>query len=448
MSRRFLPCLILLIAGIALAAVLVPQEQAAVTTHLASFPDADATFQQLRPWVLAGLCLVPALGGLFYGLGGTLARYVTRQFLVLLGLAFSALLMIWLLIDFQDNLSELRSSQNVGLTMLRLYSARLPEVFTILIPYALLLSLLFCLGKLSTSREIIAMIQTGRGLARVTTPFLLTGLLATLFCMGLDFQWAPASVAREKQILDSARGLSESAADYVLFRNPRKPRIWMVRSFPANFTQGAPLVGVRVVQENPDGSLQSSLVADTAAWDPVRKQWRFSGAVMRKIEAGQPPKFVHDLPDPYIVSDWRETPAEIIQPGLPAHQLGVPALAGWLKSKSHVSPARATHRTQWHHRFAQPFNCLIMVLLATPLGVVFSRRGASGGVALAVFLSAGLMFATTISLTLGDSGHLPPFVAAWLPNVLFGLLAIFLFQRRLAGRPIYQTLRRLIPNES
>jgi hypothetical protein len=35
-----------------------------------------------------------------------------------------------------------------------------------------------------------------------------------------------------------------------------------------------------------------------------------------------------------------------------------------------------------------------------------------------------------------------------LPNIVFGTLAIFLFQRRLAGRPIYQTLRKFIPAEA
>jgi lipopolysaccharide export system permease protein len=85
------------------------------------------------------------------------------------------------------------------------------------------------------------------------------------------------------------------------------------------------------------------------------------------------------------------------------------------------------------------------VLLATPLGIVFSRRGTGGGVAMAVFLSAGMLFLSNVCLSLGDSGLLRPAVAAWLPNVVFGILAIFLFQRRLSGRPIYQTLRKFMP---
>ena len=59
-----------------------------------------------------------------------------------------------------------------------------------------------------------------------------------------------------------------------------------------------------------------------------------------------------------------------------------------------------------------------------------------------------MLFLSNVCLSLGDSGHLRPAIAAWLPNVVFGSLAIFLFQRRLAGRPIYQTLRKFMPSES
>ena len=109
---------------------------------------------------------------------------------------------------------------------------------------------------------------------------------------------------------------------------------------------------------------------------------------------------------------------------------------------------REIYLTQWHHRWAQPFNCLVVVMLATPLGVVFSRRGTTGGVAVTVFLCVGMLFFTTICLSLGDAKYVPPMLAAWLPNLLFGGLALYLFQRRLAGRPIYQTLRRLTPNNA
>ena len=66
----------------------------------------------------------------------------------------------------------------------------------------------------------------------------------------------------------------------------------------------------------------------------------------------------------------------------------------------------APYQTQWHYRWALPLGCLITVLLATPLGIYFSRRGAGGGVFLAVILSGLMLLLTSISVALGESGTL------------------------------------------
>lgn len=447
--RRFVISIALLLAGLAAAAHFVPIEQRNVAEHLRLFPEADAWSHQMRPAVLAGVFLVPALAGLCYNFGGRLTRYLVRQFLGVFAVCFGGLTTIWLLIDLDDNLTELKTSGDFLGTALQLYTARIAELIITLLPYALLLSLLFALGRLSASREIIAVIQTGRGLARLTWPFVICGLLATLLAAGLNFHWAPQARAKERAILRSAMGLDEVAAEIVQFRNPRVRRLWMVGAFPPDFQKGAPLERVRIVEENSDGTLARILVARRASWTPETGAWTFESPTLRHLRPDQPPRFQRDLPDPYVVKTWRETPAEIIQPGLPAEQLGIPELTGWLKNQSSTRPGSgARHLTQWHHRIAQPFNCLIVVLLATPLGIVFSRRGASGGVALAVLLAGGLMFLTNACLSLGDAGHLPPVVAAWFPNLAFGVLALYLFRRRLAGRPIYQVIRGLLPNES
>jgi lipopolysaccharide export system permease protein len=453
MPRILIP-LLLAIAGALLALRVGPAEQDAVRQQLHNFPDVQTGAHHLRPLIAIALCFLPAIGGLFYVCGNTLARYVARQFLGIFLLCFAGLFAIWLVADLGDNLDDLKGSGAAVTFAVKLYAARLPEIVVMLLPYSLLLGILYCLGKLSRSREVIAMIQTGRGLARLTTPFLITGALAALLCAGLNYQWAPAAVAAEAAILRQAKGQAGVAEPNIRYRNTEDRRLWMVGSFPPDYQKGVPLSDVKVVQENPDGSLKSILTAKTAAWSPMTRAWTFTEPRLRDCQTGVPSKFVK-VPDPpqplppLVISGWSEVPAQLIRPGLPSAQLGVPDLNDWLQANPPGTWAtRGGHLTQWHYRWAQPLNCLIVVLLATPLGVVFSRRGASGGVAMAVFLCAGMLFVSNACLSLGDSGYLKPVLAAWLPNAVFGVLALWLFQRRLAGRPIYQTLRKFIPAEA
>lgn len=148
----------------------------------------------------------------------------------------------------------------------------------------------------------------------------------------------------------------------------------------------------------------------------------------------------------YTVLDYPETPWQIVKPGLKAENLGIPELKSWLKEYGDVEWApRRKYLTQWHYRWAQPWICLVVVLLAAPLGIVFTRRGTAGGVAIAVFLSAAMLLAAEIALSLGDAGFISPALAAWGTNLVFALVALFLLSRRLRGRPIYQALKNLFP---
>ena len=147
-----------------------------------------------------------------------------------------------------------------------------------------------------------------------------------------------------------------------------------------------------------------------------------------------------------MISNWPETPWQLIKPGLKAEELGIPGLYSWLvQNRESEWGNKRQFLTQWHYRWAQPGICLAIVLLAAPLGIVFSRRGTAGGVALAIFLCAGMMFTSTVFLSLGESGYLHPMWAAWGTNILASVIALVLIQRRLVGRPIYQTLRNLLP---
>src|SRR6056297_3067451 len=105
-ATRFLPAVVFAAGGAALAAWLVPQEQAAVAQHLIGFPRADPGTHNLRPVVLAILCFLPAVGALIYACAGILDRYLTRHVLTSIGICYLSLVLIWLLLDLNDNLSD------------------------------------------------------------------------------------------------------------------------------------------------------------------------------------------------------------------------------------------------------------------------------------------------------------------------------------------------------
>lgn len=445
-ALRFLLPLGLALLGAAVCAWLVPAEVLAVEAHLVGFPDSDAWAHGLRPAVIAALCFLPALGALVYSLGCTMDRYVARQFAGIFGICLAALVMIWLVMDLSGVIGDLRASANPLLTAAKLYGTRAPAMLLLLLPYCLLLALLYSLGKLSSDREIVSMLQSGRSLIRICRPVILFGVFCSLFSLGLNYQWAPNAEGRKSAILEEGRGVAITAATNVLYHQAEKRRLWRISRFPEHFEKGEPLTGIEVTTTHPDNSLRSRLFAASARWDPADRSWTFANAQIGRYQPGEPPLF--ETPgEPIVRNGWPETPSQLIRPGLAATNLGVPDLNGWLAANATngltVNPA--PYLTQWHYRWALPFACLVTVLLGTPLAVHFTRRGAGGGVFLAVVLSALMMLTSNIALSLGEAGIAPPALSAWLPNLLFALLGLYLFHRRLTGRTIYQQIRRLFP---
>ena len=82
---------------------------------------------------------------------------------------------------------------------------------------------------------------------------------------------------------------------------------------------------------------------------------------------------------------------------------------------------------QLHNKTALPVVCLVMGLVALPFAFRLGRQGALYGIGISIML--GIVYYTVISVfvTLGQSEALPPLIAAWSPNALFGTLALYLF---------------------
>jgi lipopolysaccharide export LptBFGC system permease protein LptF len=85
--------------------------------------------------------------------------------------------------------------------------------------------------------------------------------------------------------------------------------------------------------------------------------------------------------------------------------------------------------TQLHARFAQPWSCLVVVLIAIPFGAASGRRNIFMGVAGSIIICFVYFILLRFGLALGTGGYLPAWVAAWLPNAVFGITGFWLMLR-------------------
>ena len=102
-----------------------------------------------------------------------LDRYIVRNFFQPFVYCILGFLSIWLIFDISDNSSTIFDERAPFMLVLRFYWTQIPQVLVILLPVALLLALLFSLGRMSRANEIVSMLTAGVSVPRVVLPLAL-----------------------------------------------------------------------------------------------------------------------------------------------------------------------------------------------------------------------------------------------------------------------------------
>ena len=100
-------------------------------------------------------------------------------------------------------------------------------------------------------------------------------------------------------------------------------------------------------------------------------------------------------------------------------------------------------QTEWHVRIARMFSCIILTFIAIPSAITFQRRSTMSGIGIALFLAAAMLFLYEFFPTLASAGYLPTWLGAWMPNIIYTVIAIRLFQTKLAHRSFMEMLKGL-----
>lgn len=230
-----------------------------------------------------------------------------------------------------------------------------------------------------------------------------------------------------------------------MMRNPASG-IWAI--LPELIPPGNPFRQVRVEQFSAPGKMKYELFADEATWDPASRTWTFRQAIKRNYSQEEP-RQLHDVPvfagQEYqtLKEHYPETPWQLISPNVRVDTQGTPALQELIKSGTTNARYLRSLQTEWHVRIARIFSCIILTFIAIPSAITFQRRSAMSGIGIALFLAAAMLFLYEFFPTLASAGYLPTWLGAWMPNIIYTIIAIRLFQTKLAHRSFSELLRGL-----
>ena len=362
-----------------------------------------------------------------------LDRYILKKFATPFLYCFLGFIGIWFIFDLSDNLPDFIQGHAGFDVLLEYYGSQIPQLVVVCLPIGLLLALLYSLSAMSRSNEIISMLGAGLSVTRILLPLIIVGLLLTAVTTFFNYAGAPHAAAAKKQMVrDIKRGEKRTEAVFGhLFRNREELRTWFMRRI--NIQRGR-IGDIQILQQNADGDILQQWYAREANYDPELKRWVLSNA--RYVEMNPNGDITKsELKDTLNIDGWNETPWRILSSVMNPEFLAVSELQDYLTYNSDFPEKRlAAYRTHLYYRWALPWFCLVVVFLAAPMGIVYSRRGILGGVAVAISLFFSLVFMSSLFIALGKGQRISPFTAAWGPVIFFFLIGLVLLWYRSTNR--------------
>jgi lipopolysaccharide export system permease protein len=362
-----------------------------------------------------------------------LDRYVVQYFLQAYFYCIAGFTSIWFIFDVSDNISTFLDQRISRTLILQYYLTQIPQILIVLLPVALLLALLFSLGRMSRSNEIVSMLTFGVSLPRILAPLFIIGLLTTAASTALNYSMAPhGELARKRLLEDPQSRRQQLGLTAQIFRNRTDNRTWFIQQF---YPGGTKFYNVHIVQQDANDNIVTAYVFYVVDYHPETHAWEFfQGKILHYDEAGNITHAESSV-DSKLITDWSETPYRLSSANVRPEHLSVPELREYLQFNSDFPPTLlAPFATHLEYRIALPWTCTVVALIAGSLGVGYSRRGILSSVAAAILLVFAMNFVMHLFLALGEGARIPSWAAAWTPNVIFGLIGLILLYYRATNR--------------
>jgi LPS export ABC transporter permease LptF/LPS export ABC transporter permease LptG len=355
-------------------------------------------------------------------LPGLLDRYVVRAYLGHFGLVVVSFWALFVLISFMDLFDDVQHNKVKGVVMLHYYAFFSPQILHFVTPVAVLVAVLITFGLLSRRNEITAMKAAGISIYRVTLPAVALGLVVASFMFGLSEYVLPPTnkVAGRDHNVIKGRPPQASTTNqhrWILGSDGRFYNYDFLEPRPGG---GAALYGLSIYDvTTPDWQLRDVLYVARAAWNGVSYD----------LERGYRRTFVPAAEFrtiPQARSREIEPPSYFGQEERAADTLRFAELRLHIASLELLGLDVTPLRVQLHRKLAFPVVCVVMTLLGIPFAFVVARRGALWGIAASVVIAIVYWACLSMFDTFGNNGLLPPLLAAWAPNLLFGGSALYL----------------------
>ena len=358
-----------------------------------------------------------------------LDKYILKPHL---GTFFCCLFIFIFLYVISDTLTHLDEilKHHIGLSFIyQYYLTCLPIIFVQTSPVAILLATIYVFGRLNRSNELIALRSNGLSLWQISMPVLIIGLLLSISIFSVNEKILPQARLQTDRMRSQFEGNTNITPKEVIHNLTfygLENRLFFINTFDSKSNT---MEGITLLEHDDKQNLISKITARRGAYKD--KLWFFYEFTKLRFDSeGQ-------LRDDAIyaqeeIMDITETPQDFLQQKKRQELMNITQLEDyiWRLKKSGASAAIKNLLVDLYQRYASALTSFILILIGIPFSFTIRKRAnifSSFGICIAI--SFLYYVVNGISLALGKSGLLLPFLSVWLVPAGFSIAALKAIQK-------------------
>jgi lipopolysaccharide export system permease protein len=353
-----------------------------------------------------------------------LDRYIIVKFLGTYFFAIALIITISVVFDINENIDKfINNNAPVKAIIFDYYLNFIPYFTNMFSPLFVFIAVIYFTSKLAENSEIIAMFSTGMSFKRMMRPYMISAAIISVVTFSLGAYVIPKGNVTRLNFED---------------RYKKKKKQNFVRNVQLEVDSGVIAYIERYEDYNKTGyrfsldkfegkKLVSHLTASSINYDSTSvDKWYINDYMIRemygmreKITKGtRKDTIIHMDPNDFLIMKGQQ------------QTMTSPKLSEYItKQKKRGFANIKEFEIEYYQRIAMSFAAFIL----TTIGVSLSSRKVKGGMGLHLGIGLALSFSyilfQTVSATFAINGNVPPLIAVWIPNVLYTIIAIYLYRK-------------------
>jgi LPS export ABC transporter permease LptG len=354
--------------------------------------------------------------------------YILTSFLFYFALLLASFVFMTHVYTFFELLGDIFKNHIAMHKVLSYHLFLTPELVYESAPISVLVAVLVTFGIMAKHNEVIAFKATGVSLYRLATPVLFASLALSAGLFSLDYS----------SILPEANRRQDALRDEIKGRAPRtylRPdnkwiygqgsRIYFYKYFD---TRLQAMDGVNVYEfDTHPFRLARHISAQRARWEPTMSTWIFENGWSREMKTRV--ESTGQVFQATTFPELTEPPGYFLKEAIQDKQMNFAQLGAYI-GRLRQSGFDTVHlRVQLAKKFSVPLFAFIMALISVPFAFLTGSRGAMAGVGVSLGVAVAYWSLGQLFEQLGNVNQLPPEIAAWAPDALFAVAALYLLTR-------------------